>query len=87
MSAGIQIFDSSGSIILDSDDYTFRYIGSYTFTANPAADVVVSISGIAAGTHFATCDIGFPVVETNQVTIKPQFASGTPTVTLYLFRI
>jgi hypothetical protein len=87
MAYGIQINDSSGSVILDSDDYTFRYVTSTTFTNNPTTAVVVSVSGIAAGTHFATCSTGFPVVETNQVRIHPQFGSGTGTITLYIFRI
>ena len=87
MAAGLQVWDASGNIILDTTDITFRYMGSTTFTNNPAADVVVSTPGTVAGTYFATCDLGFPVVGTNQVVIKPQFGSGTPTVTLHLFRI
>lgn len=87
MAAGLQVWDASGNIVFDTSDYTFRYMGSYTFTNNPTADVTVSTPGTVAGTYFATCDTGFPVVGTNQVVIKPQFGSGTGTKTLYIFRI
>lgn len=87
MPQGLQVFDAAGNITLDTSDFTFRYIGSYTFTANPSADVTVSTPGTVAGLYFATCDTGFPVVGTDQVVIKPQFGSGTGTKTLYLFRI
>lgn len=87
MGQGLQIWDASGNLTFDTSDFTFRYLGSYTFTANPSADVTVSTPGTAAGTHFATCDTGFPVVGTDQVVIKPQFGSGTGTKTLYIFRI
>lgn len=86
MAAGLQVWDASGNIILDTSDYTFRYMGAYGFTISSSSDTIVSISGIAAGTHFATCDVGYPVVETNQVRVCPQFnASGA--ATLHLFRI
>lgn len=86
MAAGLQVWDASGNIILDTSDYTFRFVSSHTFTISGSSDVIVSVSGIAAGTHFATTVKGFPVVETNQVRIKPQFnASGTDT--LFVFRI
>lgn len=87
MSYGLLILDAAGGTILDSEDYTFRYMGEYTYTNDPNADVVIPITSIGPVTHFATCTLGFPVVETNQVVIKPQFGSGTSTATFYLFRI
>lgn len=87
MGQGLQVWDASGNIILDTSDQTFRYMGVYTFTANPSADVTVSTPGTVADIYFATCDTGFPVVGTDQVVIKPQFGSGTGTKNLYIFRV
>ena len=87
MAEGIQIFDGSGNVVLDSNDYTFRYIGTYGFTNNPSGDVVVSVPGVVAGVFFAVLITGFAVVETNQVRIKPQFGSGTGANSFDLFRI
>ncbi len=87
MSYGMQISDSSGNVILDSDDFTFRFVGQYSYTNDQSADVVVSIPGIVVGTHFATCERGFPIVEADQVRIKPEFGSPSSSFPLYLFRI
>jgi len=87
MAAGLQVWNAAGSLIFDTSDYTFRYMGAFTFTNNPTSDVTVSTPGSVAGTYFATTDVGFPVVGTNQVVIKPQFGTDGLTHTLHLFRI
>ena len=83
----MQIFDAMGNIVLDGSDMTFRFVGQYSFTTSQTSDVIVSVPGVAAGTHFATCDSGFPVVETNQVRIHPEFGANGLTVQLYIFRV
>jgi hypothetical protein len=88
MAAGLQVWDASGNIILDTSDQTFRYIGSYGFTVSSSdnSSTVVSVPGVSPGTHFATSSIGLPVVETNQVRVYGQIGSSG-SGTFYVFRI
>lgn len=87
MAEGIQVFDGSANLVLDSNDYTFRFIGTYSFTNNPNGDVVVSVPGVVPGIYFAVITTGFAIVETNQVRIKPQFGTGTGANSFDLFSI
>lgn len=90
MSAGFQVFDVQGNVMLDSDDLTFRYLTSYNYTSPVNTDLIISAPGMVPNRFFAaTMDqaAGFPIVENNQIRVKRAFSGGGGPSTLYVYSI
>jgi|TARA_R110000744_G_scaffold287339_1_gene398503 hypothetical protein len=47
MAYGLQIWDSSGNVRLDTSDRECRYVGFFTGSVGPSSSVTVTVSGMA----------------------------------------
>lgn len=91
MSYGLQVWNSSGQLILDVSDRLSRFIQSVTVTLAPGASITVPITGYTTdGTWFvyATSYIYVTIVEVNNgIYLKNSSQTNqTITTTIYIFR-
>ena len=94
MAYGAQFYDSSGNLIIDIDDRLYRLHSTYSFSGlavgSPItvtlADMTTDGSWVGYSPDSANATV---TVGTGSYTISypSSFASGSPTGTVYIFRV